>query len=90
VICPECGQDFAIDPDRKGRIPTYCSRRCQVRNLNRRRGRGQTIRITVDEETRKLLDRAAARAVVSTPRYVELLIAEHVNWLTERGAEVPA
>ena len=84
VDCPECGESF--EPPSRGRRKTFCSRTCQVRNLNRRRFKGTTIGITIDEEARVLLDRAARRLVVSTRRYVELLVADHLDTLAAADA----
>jgi endogenous inhibitor of DNA gyrase (YacG/DUF329 family) len=86
AFCPECGESFDVYPARRGRTPTYCSRACQVRNLRRRRAGGRTITITTDEETCRLLDQAASRHVVSTQRYVELVVAKHADLLAS-GAQ---
>ncbi len=76
--CPECGVSM------EGRKPNaiYCGRSCQVRALNRQRKRGGgALRITLDPDTRHRIDQAAYLAVLSTRRYVELLIEQHAKAL---------
>lgn len=76
--CPECGEVFRHVEGAQGRPATYCSRSCQVRNLNRRRS-PLTVRLTFERgPARHALERAAIAANTTPTAYLEELVSRHL------------
>jgi hypothetical protein len=74
--CEYCGGEIPAKPDRRGPVPRFCSRACQVKNSRHGGENRNVVAVTLNDDEHMQLVRAARERDVSVKWLARRLVVE--------------